>query len=140
MTRSVNQNGQIQAVGGINEKIEGFFDVCQARSLTGREGVLIPTANIRHLMLRRDVVESVTRGTFHIFAVDDVDQGIEILTGLPAGVRDASGAFPDGTPGSVMPNRENRTGGLANDVLCRRTEKQQVRRSASVNADDDEIG
>jgi predicted ATP-dependent protease len=97
VTGSINQRGDVQAVGGINEKIEGFFDVCSARGLTGGEGVLIPSANVRHLMLRRDVVEAVAAGRFHVYAVDTVDQGLEILTGMPAGTRDERGAFPDGS-------------------------------------------
>lgn len=95
VTGSVNQRGEVQAVGGINEKIEGFFDVCNARGLTGREGVLIPAANTRHLMLRRDVIDAVAEGRFHVYAIDTVDQGVEILTGTPAGTRDASGTFAE---------------------------------------------
>jgi predicted ATP-dependent protease len=97
VTGSVNQRGEVQAVGGVNEKIEGFFDVCKARGLSGHEGVLIPAANKRHLMLRPDVIEAVAAGAFHLHAVDTVDQGIEILTGMPAGSRDEAGGFPDGT-------------------------------------------
>ncbi len=97
VTGSVNQHGQVQAIGGVNEKIEGFFDVCQARGLTGEQGVLIPAANVKHLMLRRDVVEAVEAGQFHIYAVETIDQGIEILTGLPAGQRGEDGQFPEGT-------------------------------------------
>lgn len=97
VTGSVNQRGEVQAVGGVNEKIEGFFDVCKARGLSGHEGVLIPAANKRHLMLRADVIEAVAAGEFHVYAVDTVDQGIEILTGMPAGSRNEAGRFPDGT-------------------------------------------
>ncbi len=97
VTGSVNQRGDVQAVGGVNEKIEGFFDVCKARGLTGDQGVLIPEANTRHLMLRGDVIEAVAEGTFHVYAMATVDQGIEILTGLPAGARDEAGRFPDQT-------------------------------------------
>jgi predicted ATP-dependent protease len=97
VTGSVNQHGQIQPIGGINEKVEGFFDVCQARGLTGEEGVLVPASNVRHLMLRRDVVDAVAAGKFHVSAVETIDEGIELLAGLPAGVRDGSGAFPEGT-------------------------------------------
>ncbi len=86
VTGSVNQRGEVQAVGGINEKIEGFFDVCNARGLTGRQGVLIPASNMRHLMLREDVVAAVAAGTFHIHAVDTIDDGLEILTGVAAGI------------------------------------------------------
>jgi predicted ATP-dependent protease len=97
VTGAINQRGELQAVGAINEKIEGFFDVCQARGLTGAEGVVIPSANRRHLMLRRDVIDAVATGRFYVFAIDNVDQGIEILTGMPAGRRDATGRFPAGT-------------------------------------------
>jgi len=97
VTGSVNQHGQVQAIGGVNEKIEGFFDVCLARGLTGDQGVLIPQSNVKHLMLRKDVVEAVAAGKFKVFAVDTIDQGIEILTGVPAGDRDKEGNFPEGT-------------------------------------------
>ncbi len=95
VTGSVNQNGQIQAIGGVNEKIEGFFDLCQAIELTGEQGVLIPQANVKHLMLREDVVTAVENGRFHIYAVETVDQGIEILTDMPAGKLDDKGSYPD---------------------------------------------
>ena len=97
VTGSVNQRGQVQAIGGGNEKIEGFFDVCRARELTGEQGVLIPASNVKNLMLRRDVVDAVREGKFQVHAVETIDQGIEILTGVPAGERDASGNFPAGT-------------------------------------------
>jgi predicted ATP-dependent protease len=110
VTGSINQRGDVQAVGAINEKIEGFFDVCRARGLTGCEGVLIPSANTRHLMLRRDVIEAVGAGRFHIYAMDTVDQGLEILTGLPAGTRGTDGTF---TAGSVNQRVERRLVTLA---------------------------
>jgi predicted ATP-dependent protease len=94
VTGSVNQQGQVQAVGGVNEKIEGFFDLCRARGLTGEQGVLIPSANLQHLMLRADVVEAAAAGRFHVFAVDSVDRAVELMTGMPAGERDASGRYP----------------------------------------------
>ncbi len=97
VTGSVNQKGEIQAIGGVNEKIEGFFDICKARGLTGDQGVLIPLSNVKHLMLRQDVVDAVEQGEFHIHAVDHVDQGIEILTGVPAGEQDEEGNYPEGT-------------------------------------------
>jgi predicted ATP-dependent protease len=97
VTGSVSQHGQVQAIGGVNEKIEGFFDICKARGLAGEQGVLIPAANVRHLMLRHDVVEAVEQGQFHIYPVETIDQGIEILTGLPAGERDAQGNYPEGS-------------------------------------------
>ncbi len=97
VTGSVDQLGRVQAIGGVNEKIEGFFDVCAARGLTGDEGVLIPKANVEHLMLRRDVIEAVKAGRFRVFAVETVDEGIGILTGVPAGEADADGAYPAGS-------------------------------------------
>lgn len=97
MTGSVNQYGMVQPIGAVNEKIEGFFDICRARGLTGEQGVIIPAANVRHLMLRPDVVQAVTAGQFAIYAVGDADAALEILTGLPAGVPDAKGNVPAGT-------------------------------------------
>ncbi len=97
VTGSVNQFGIVQAVGGINEKIEGFFDICAARGLTGEHGVLIPAANVCHLMLRSDVIDAVRAGRFRIWPVSDVDQALELLTGLPAGAPDEDGAMPDGS-------------------------------------------
>lgn len=94
VTGSVNQLGQVQAIGGVNEKIEGFFDICAARGLTGNQGVLVPAANVKHLMLRPDVVEAVEAGQFAVHAVDSIDHGIELLTGVPAGER-VRGEFPD---------------------------------------------
>jgi lon-related putative ATP-dependent protease len=97
VTGSVNQLGQVQAIGGVNEKIEGFFDLCQARGLTGDQGVLIPVANVKHLMLRADVRAAVDAGQFAIYPVETIDQGIELLTGLPAGEADEAGVYPEGT-------------------------------------------
>jgi lon-related putative ATP-dependent protease len=97
VTGSVNQHGEVQAIGGVNEKIEGFFDVCRERGLTGEQGVLIPASNVKHLMLRQDVVEACTQGKFHVYPVSTIDEGIELLTATPAGERDESGLFPDGT-------------------------------------------
>ncbi len=94
ITGSVNQHGEVQAIGGVNEKIEGFFDICQARGLTGAEGVIIPHANRKHLMLNQAVREAVARGDFQIHAVAHVDQALELLTGLPAGQPDKDGLYP----------------------------------------------
>jgi len=94
VTGSVNQLGEMQAIGGVCAKIEGFFDLCHARGLTGAQGVLVPRPNGPHLVLRDDVADAVARGLFHIYAVDTAAQGIEILTGLPAGERDETGRFP----------------------------------------------
>ncbi|HXG50439.1 MAG TPA: ATP-binding protein [candidate division Zixibacteria bacterium] len=95
VTGSVNQNGEIQAIGGINRKIEGFYDVCRIKGLTGTQGVLMPRANLRNLMLRPDVVEAVGAGRFHIYAVATVDEGIEVLTGVEAGRRGPDGRYPE---------------------------------------------
>ncbi len=97
VTGSVNQRGEIQAIGGVNEKIEGFFGLCQGRGLDGTHGVLIPKANEQHLMLDPQVRDACERGLFHVFAVETIDQGMEILTGLSAGERGPSGHFADGT-------------------------------------------
>jgi lon-related putative ATP-dependent protease len=97
VTGSVNQHGLIQPVGAINEKVEGFFDVCKRRGLSGEMGVIIPSANLRHLMLRQEVVDAVRDGEFNVWAIETVDQGIEVLTGVPAGGRRADGTFPEDT-------------------------------------------
>jgi lon-related putative ATP-dependent protease len=97
VTGSVDQQGHVQAIGSVVAKIEGFFDLCRARGLTGSQGVLIPADNVRHLVLRRDVVEAVARGEFHIYAVENIDEGIELLTGLPAGKANGNGKYPEGS-------------------------------------------
>jgi predicted ATP-dependent protease len=91
VTGAVDQAGPVQAIGGVNEKIEGFFDVCRARGLTGEQGVLIPRANVKHLMLREDVVQAAAAGLFHVHAIGHVDEAIALLTGVPAGERDSRG-------------------------------------------------
>jgi len=98
VTGSIDQSGKVQPIGGVNQKVEGFYDVCKARGLTGSQGVLIPIQNVSDLMLRHDVVESVRKGEFHVYSVQSVDEGIEILTGVPAGKRHKNGKF---TPGSI---------------------------------------
>ena len=97
VTGSINQFGEIQPIGGVNEKIEGFFEVCKYNGLTGTQGVIIPRTNVVNLMLREDVVEAVENGQFSIYAIDNVDDGIELLTGIPAGKADKRGHFPKGT-------------------------------------------
>lgn len=97
VTGSVDQHGSVQAIGGVNEKIEGFFDLCKARGLTGQQGVMIPATNVAHLMLREDIVAAAKAGTFRIFPIETIDQGIEVLTGVPAGVRGANGRYPAGS-------------------------------------------
>ncbi|HMA14745.1 MAG: Lon protease family protein [Bacteroidota bacterium] len=105
VTGSVNQNGQVQAIGGVNEKIEGFFDICMQRGLTGSQGVLIPAVNQKHLMLRRDVVDAVAAGRFAIYPIETIDEGIELLTGRPAGVRGADGSFPAASINRLVEDR-----------------------------------
>jgi ATP-dependent Lon protease len=97
VTGSLNQKGEIQAIGGVNEKIEGFFDVCRAKGLTGTQGVIIPHQNVQNLMLRTDVVEAVKEGKFHVYPVKAIDEGIEILTGVEAGRARDDGTFEEGT-------------------------------------------
>jgi len=110
MTGSVDQLGRAQSIGAVNDKIEGFFDVCRDRGLTGDQGVLIPRSNVKNLMLRADVVEAVEAGTFHIHAIDTVDDALELLSGQPAGARDTGGAFP---MGSVNARIDARLAGFA---------------------------
>jgi lon-related putative ATP-dependent protease len=97
VTGSVDQLGRIQAIGGVNEKIEGFFDVCRITGFNGRQGVIIPASNVKHLMLREDVVTAAAEERFHIFPIETVDQGLALLTGLPAGEPDGDGSYPAGT-------------------------------------------
>ncbi|MDZ7773500.1 MAG: AAA family ATPase [Balneolaceae bacterium] len=97
VTGSVNQHGQIQPIGGVNEKIEGYFDVCSKKGLTGEQGVIIPKANEKNLMLRSDVVEAVEEGRFHIWSIETLDEGMELLTGMTAGEEQPDGSFPEDT-------------------------------------------
>jgi predicted ATP-dependent protease len=105
VTGSVNQNGQVQPIGGVNQKIEGFYDLCKARGLTGDQGVMIPVQNAKNLMLRKDLIEAVAAGQFRIYAVADINEGIEILTGYPAGERDERGVFKEGTINYLVDRR-----------------------------------
>jgi lon-related putative ATP-dependent protease len=113
VTGSVNQYGELQAIGGVNEKIEGFFDLCNARGLTGRQGVLIPESNILNLMLRRDVVEAVREERFSIYAAAHVDEGIELLTGVAAGKQDENNQWP---PESINGKIAARLAGMAEKI------------------------
>lgn len=105
VTGSVNQKGEVQAIGGVNEKIEGFFDVCRIKGLTGEQGVVIPRANLRHLMLRDDVTDAVREGRFHVYPVETVDEGMEVLTGHKAGELLPDGRFPEGTVNAAVAAR-----------------------------------
>jgi lon-related putative ATP-dependent protease len=105
VTGSVNQHGEVQAIGGVNEKIEGFFDICRARGLTGTQGVLVPEANCQHLMLRRDVIDACAAGQFAVYPVATIDQGIALLTGLSAGDRGPDGCYPPGSINRLVEDR-----------------------------------
>jgi len=110
VTGSVNQKGEVQAIGGINEKVEGFFEVCRAKGLNGEQGVLIPASNVRNLMLKEEVAAAVKDGKFHIYPVSTIDQGIEVLTGVKAGKRRKDGSF---APGSINDRVQKRLTSLA---------------------------
>ena len=97
VTGSVNQKGQIQPIGGVNEKIEGYFQICKMRGLTGEHGVMIPVQNVDNLQLSDEIVSAVKKGLFHVYAVSTIEEGIEVLTGVPAGKKDKNGRFPAGT-------------------------------------------
>jgi lon-related putative ATP-dependent protease len=97
VTGSVNQKGEVQAIGGVNEKIEGFYEVCKVKGVTGKEGCVIPFSNVENLMLKEEVVEAIREGRFHIYPVKTINDGIEVLTGIPAGERQPDGSYPVGT-------------------------------------------
>jgi predicted ATP-dependent protease len=97
VTGSINQRGDIQAIGGVNEKIEGFFDICRIQGLSGTQGVMIPAANVDDLMLREDILDAVANAKFHIWPIARIEQGVELLTGIPAGIRNGTGRFEDRT-------------------------------------------
>lgn len=124
VTGSVNQNGEIQAIGGINRKIEGFYDVCRAKGLTGDQGVLMPTSNLRNLMLRADVIKAVEEKKFHVYAVQSIDEGIEVLTDVAAGTCDVNGKFPEGSINA-----------LVEQTLMHYAERQQQINAAGVRND-----
>ena len=97
VTGSVNQKGQIQPIGGVNEKIEGYFQICKMRGLTGEHGVMIPVQNVDNLQLSDEIIEAVKNKLFHIYSISTIEEGIEVLTGVPAGKKDSTGHFPAGT-------------------------------------------
>ena len=105
MTGSVNQRGEIQPIGGVTQKVEGFFDVCKAKGLTGEQGVLIPHTNVKNLMLREEIVEAIREERFHIWPVRIIDEGIEILTGKPVGELDADDMYPEGSVNRAVEDR-----------------------------------
>ena len=113
VTGSVNQKGEIQPIGGVNEKIEGWFAICREKGLTGGQGVLIPALNVGDLMLDEEIVEAAREGKFSIYPVSRVEEGIELLTGVPAGEKEADGAY---TPGSVLARADARLKDLAEKI------------------------
>ena len=126
VTGSVNQLGQVQAIGGVNEKIEGFYDVCLSRGLTGDQGVLIPESNVKNLMLREDVRQAVAEGKFYIYPISHVDQGIEILTGIPAGQPDEDGDYPEGTLNAMIVERLEHVARTARRFGNNQRDKEEV--------------
>jgi predicted ATP-dependent protease len=102
VTGSVNQRGQVQAIGGVNEKIEGYFSVCKLKGLSGEQGVMIPASNVQNLVLSDEVIQAVREGRFHIWSVGHIDEGIEVLTGRKAGQRGADGLFEEGSVNSLV--------------------------------------
>jgi predicted ATP-dependent protease len=136
VTGSVNQRGEVQAVGGVTLKIEGYFRVCAAQGLSGRQGVIIPAANVPHLMLKQEVLDAVAAGRFHVWAVGHVDEGLALLTGVAAGARQADGSYPAGTLHARVQHRL--------DVFARRladlSGRRAVRRLATANGAADAAG
>lgn len=105
VTGSVNQNGEVQAIGGVNQKLEGFFEVCKAKGLTGEQGAMIPASNVQNLMLKEEIVEAAKAGRFRIYPVNTIDEGIEVLTGIKAGERQPDGSFKEGTVNYLVDKR-----------------------------------
>lgn len=105
VTGSCDQHGNVQAVGGVTRKVEGFYATCKARGLTGRQGVIVPAANVHNLMLDDEVVESVRDGRFHVWAIRTIDEGIELLSGKPAGTRRRAGSYRQGTVHALVAAR-----------------------------------
>lgn len=139
VTGSVNQFGEVQAIGGVNEKIEGFFDLCKARGLTGTQGVLIPKANVKHLMLRQDVVEAAAAGQFAVYPIGTIDEGIELLTGVPAGERQEDGTYPEGTINRLVADRlaEMAERSRAYEEEVKQVKRSGRRRKAAPEGEDD---
>jgi len=101
----MNQHGEVQPIGGVNEKIEGFFKVCKLHGLNGEHSVIIPTKNLRNLMLKKEVSDAVQNGQFNIYAIDNIEDGIELLTGMPAGELQPDGTYPEGTLNFLVSKR-----------------------------------
>ena len=125
VTGSVNQKGQVQPIGGVNHKIEGFFNVCQAKGLTGEQGVMIPASNVEHLMLREEVVEAVQQGQFHIYSASTIDEGIEILTSVKAGSLQPDGSFEEGSVNQRVSQRLHDMAGSLRNFMRSHSEEEQ---------------
>jgi len=136
VTGSVDQFGGVQPIGGVNEKIEGFFGYCKSRGLTGTQGVMIPAQNVRHLMLNDDVLEAVQAGGFTIWAVSSIDEGIEILTGISAGAADSEGIFPEGSIHGLT--KSCLRGWLERSVKLKRSMSKKIRRDEDDDEQDDD--
>ena len=132
VTGSVNQLGFIQPVGGVTEKIEGFYDVCKLRGLTGEQGVLIPEANVRNLVLREEIVEAIREGKFHIYPIKTIDEGISILTGREAGEQDENGQYPEGSVNYLVDMRLRE---LAEEWKKRGKEEEEEEEQAKEKSD-----
>jgi lon-related putative ATP-dependent protease len=137
VTGSINQKGEVQAIGGVNEKIEGFFETCKAKGLTGEQGVIVPETNVQNLMLKEEVVEAVRRGQFHVWSVKTVDEGIEILTGVKAGVRKEDGTFEED---SVNDRVDKRLIELAEKMRDFGKEEKDAGEQGSTGAEEQEGG
>ncbi|MCE1190210.1 MAG: AAA family ATPase [Ignavibacteria bacterium] len=133
VTGSVNQKGEIQPIGGVNEKIEGFYDVCNSRGLTGIQGVVIPHQNVKELMLRDDIVEAVKKRQFHIYPMARIEEGIEILTGIKAGMRDAAGVFEAGTVFGIVEDQLRKLYEKAKNPYKEKNEKKMHSKNKSGN-------
>ena len=116
VTGSVNQKGEIQPIGGVNDKIEGFYQVCKMRGLDGSHGVMIPVQNVQNLSLSDEIIEAVKNKKFHIYAISTIEEGIEILTGVPAGKKDSNGHFPAGTVNYLVYEKLKKYAKLSKDM------------------------
>jgi len=119
VTGSVNQRGEVQAIGGVNEKLEGFYETCKAKGLNGEQGAMIPASNIQNLMLKEEIVGAAEEGKFSIYPARTIDEGIEFLTGVPAGDRQPDGSFPPGTVNFLVDKRLREMAEMARDFQLR---------------------
>ncbi|MGB9177443.1 MAG: ATP-dependent protease, partial [Methanoregula sp.] len=117
VTGSVNQRGEVQAIGGVNEKLEGFFAVCKAKGLTGEQGAMIPASNVQNLMLKEELLEVAKAGKFSIYPARTIDEGLEFLTGVPAGDRQPDGSYKPGTVNYLVDKRLREMADMAKDFL-----------------------